>query len=62
MLALYPLLGFLSVPSFLPFMLVTLDCPFLTVRSGHRFLQSFFVSEIEYDIDDGSLVLKSPWF
>ena len=59
---LYPLSGFLSVPSFSPSALVTLDFLSLTVQSGHRFLQSFFVSEIEYGIDDGSLVLESLWF
>ena len=42
--------------------LVTLDCPSLTVRSGYRFLQSFFLSEIECHIDDKSLVLESLWF
>ena len=60
--ALYPLLGFLSVPSFLTSALVTLDFPSLIIQFGHQFLQSFFVSEIEYDIDDGSLVLESLWF
>ena len=58
-LAFYPLSGFLSVPSFSSSTLVTLDFISLIVQSEHRFLQSFFVSEIEYSIDDGSLVLKS---
>ena len=62
MLAVYPLLGFLSVPLFQSSALVTLDFLSLTVQFGRRFLQSFFVSEIEYDINDGSLVLESPWF
>ena len=60
--ALYPLSGFLLVSSFLPFVLVTLDCPFLIVRSRRRFLQPFFLSEIKYDIDNKSLVLENPWF
>ena len=62
MLALYLLSEFLSVPSFSTSALVTLDFPSLTIQSGHCFLQSFFVFEIEYGIDDGSLVLESPWF
>ena len=41
-------------------MLMTLDFLSLTVQSGHRFIQSFFMFEIEYDIDDGSLVLENP--
>ena len=60
MLVLYLLSGFLLVPSFSTSMLVTLDFLFLIVQSEHRFLQSFFISEIEYDIDDESLVLESP--
>ena len=60
--AFYPLLGFLLVPSFQSSTLVTLDFFSLTVQSKHRFLQSFFMSEIEYGIDDGSLVLESLWF
>ena len=60
--ALYLLSGFLSVLSFLSSALVTLDFLSLTVQYGHRFLQSFFMSEIEFDNDDESLVLESPWF
>ena len=60
MLAFYLLLGFLSVPSFLTFVLMTLDFLSLTFRFRHRFFQSFFVSEIGYGIDDRSLVLESP--
>ena len=60
--ALYLLSEFLLVPSFLPSALTILNFPSLTVQSEHRFLQSFFVSEIEYGIDDGSLVLGSLWF
>ena len=60
--ALYLLSGFLLIPSFSTFAFVTLDFLSLTVQSGHRFLQSFFVSESEFDIDDGSLVLESLWF
>ena len=55
----YLLSGFLSVPSFPTSALVTLDFLSLTFQFGHCFLQSFFVFEIEYDIDDGSLVLES---
>ena len=62
MLALYLLSGFLLVPSFSTSALMILDFLSLAIQSGHRFLQSFFVYEIEYGIDDGSLVLKSPWF
>ena len=58
----YLLSGFLSVPSFPTFTLVTLDFLSLTVQFGRRFLQSFFVFENEYSIDDGSLILESPWF
>ena len=61
MLVPYLLSRFLLIPSFLTFVLMTLDFISLTVQSGHRFLQSFFMSEIEYDIDDGSLVLENPW-
>ena len=60
--AFYPLLGFLLVPSFQSSTLVTLDFFSLTVQSGHHFLQSFFMTEIEYGIDDGSLVLEGPSF
>ena len=60
--ALYLLSGFLSVPSFSTSTLMTLDFPSLTVQSGHHFLQSFFMSEIEYDNEDESLVLESLWF
>ena len=59
---LYLLSGFLLIPSFSTSTLVTLDFLSLTVQSRHRFFQSFFVSEIEYDIDDRSLVLESLWF
>ena len=62
MLAFYPLSGFLLVPSSPTSALVTLDFLSLIVQSGHHFLQSFFVSEIEYGIDGGSLVLESLWF
>ena len=62
MLALYPLSRFLLVPSFSISALVTLDFLSLIVQSGHHFLQPFFMSEIEHGIDDGSLVLESPWF
>ena len=62
MLTLYLLSGFLLVPSFSTSTLATLDFLSLTVQFEHRFLQSFFVSEIEYGIDDRSLVLDSPWF
>ena len=58
----YLLSEFLLIPSFSTSALVTLDFLSLTVKSRHRFLQSFFVYEIEYDIDDESLVLESPWF
>ena len=58
----YLLSEFLLIPSFPTSALVTLDFLFLTIQSGHRFLQSFFVFEIEYDIDEGSLVLESLWF
>ena len=61
MSAIYLLSRFLLVPSFSTSALVTLDFLSLDVRSGHHFLQSF-VFEIEYGIDDGSLVLESPWF
>ena len=60
--ALYLLLEFLLVPSFSTSHIVTLDFPSLIVQFGHHFFQSFFVFEIEYDIDDESLVLESPWF
>ena len=60
MLVLYLLSGFLLVPSFSTSMLVTLDFLSLIVQSGHHFLQPFFVPEIEYGIDDDSLVLESP--
>ena len=56
---LYLLLGFLSVPSFSAFALMTLNLPFLTVRSGHRFLLSFSLFVDECGIDDESLVLES---
>ena len=58
--ALCLLSGSLSVSSFLTSALVTLDFLSLTIQSGHRFLQSFFMSEIEYGIDNRSLVLESP--
>ena len=58
----YLLSEFLLIPSFSTSALVTLDFLSLTVKSRHHFLQSFFVYEIEYDIDDESLVLESPWF
>ena len=53
---------FLLVPSFLPSVLMTLDFPSLTVRSGHRFLPSFSLFVDECGIDDESLVLESLWF
>ena len=58
--ALYLLLGFLLIPSFLTSVLETLDFLFLIVQSGHHSLQPFFAPGIEYGIDVGSLVLKSP--
>ena len=60
MLVLYLLLGFLLVPSFPTSVLVTPDFLSLVVQSEHHFLQPFFVPEIEYGIDDGSLVLEGP--
>ena len=62
MLVPYLLSDFLLIISFLTSALVTLDFLSLIVQSGHRFLQSFFMSEIEYNIDDESFVLESPWF
>ena len=55
-------LKFLTIPSSPPFALSGLGGLFLTVQSEHRFLQSFFVFEIEFDIDNESLVLESLWF
>ena len=60
--ALYLLLGFLLVPSFLTSALMTLNFLSLIVQFGHRFLQSSFVSEIDYSVGGGSLVLESLWF
>ena len=60
MLVPYLLSGFLLVPSFPTSVLVTLDFLSLIVQSGHHFLQPFFALEIEYGIDDGSLVLEGP--
>ena len=60
--ALYLLLGFLSIPSFLTSLFGTLDFHSLIVQSGHHSFQPFFTPDIEYGIDDGSLVLRSPWF
>ena len=57
--ALYLLSGFLLIPSFPTSTLVTLDFLSLIVQFGHHFIQPFFVPEIEYDIDDESLVLES---
>ena len=62
MLVPYLLSGFLLVPSFSTSVLVTLDSFSLIVQSGHHSFQLFFAPEIEYDIDDVSLVLESPWF
>ena len=59
-LAFYLLSGFLLIPSFPTSVLVALNFLSLTIQSRHRFLQSFFVFEIEFDIDDESLVLESP--
>ena len=60
--ALYLLSGFLLIPSFLTSVLRTLDFLSLIVQFGHHSLQPFFAPEIKYGIDDGSLVLESPWF
>ena len=60
--ALYLLSGFILIPSFLTSVLETLDFLSLIVQSGHHSLQPFFALEIKYGIDDGSLVLESPWF
>ena len=60
MLVPYLLSGFLLVPSFLTYVLVTPDFLSVVVQFGYHFLQPFFAPEIEYDIDDGSLVLESP--
>ena len=60
--ALYLLSGFLLIPSFLTSVPGTLDFLSLIVQSGHHSLQPFFAPEIEYGIDNGSLVLESPWF
>ena len=50
----------LLIPSFLTFMPETLDFLSPIVQSGHHSLQQFFALGIEYGIDFGSLVLKSP--
>ena len=52
----YLLSRFLLIPSFSTSTLVTLDFFSLIVQSEHHFLQPFFAPEIEYDIDDGSLI------
>ena len=58
----YPLPGFSASPSFQPFAPIGLGLPFPNALSWHCFLQPFFLSGIEYSIDDESLVLGSPWF
>ena len=55
----YLLSVFLLVPSFSTFVLVTLDFLSLIVQSEYHFLKPVFVPEIEYGIDDESLVLES---
>ena len=52
----------LLIPSFSTSALGTFNFLFPIVQSGHHSLQPFFAPEIEYDIDDRSLVLESPWF
>ena len=52
----------LSFPSFHISVLVFLDATFLTVQIWSHPLRPFFALEIEYGIDDRSLVLESPLF
>ena len=62
MLVFYLLSGFLLIPSFSTSALGTFNFLSPIVQSWHHSLQPFFAPEIEYDIDDVSLVLESPWF
>ena len=57
---LYLLSGFLLILSFLTSVLGIFDFLSLIIQSGHHSLQPFFTPEIEYGIDDESLVLESP--
>ena len=50
----------LLIPSFLTSVPRTLDFLSPIVQSEHHSLQPFFALEIEYGIDDESLVLESP--
>ena len=50
----------LLIPSFLTFVLETLDFLSPIVQSEHYSLQSFFAFGIEYGINEESLVLMSP--
>ena len=52
----------LSVPSFPPSVLGTLDFLSLIFQSEHQSLQPFFELGIRYGIDDGSLVFEGPLF
>ena len=52
----------LLIPSFLTSAPGTLDFLSPIIQSGHQSLQPFFASEIEYGINDGSLVLEGPLF
>ena len=58
----YLLSRFLLIPSFSTSALGTLDFLSPIVQFEYHSLQPFFALEIEYDIDDVSLVLESPWF
>ena len=62
MLVPYLLSRSLLIPSFLTSVPGTLDFLSPIIQSGHQSLQPFFASEIEYGINDGSLVLESPLF
>ena len=58
----YLLLKSLSVPSFLPSALETLDLLSLIFQSEHQSLQPFSALGIGYGIDDRSLILEGPLF
>ena len=59
---LYPLLVFLTFPSFSPFALVGLGWPFLTALFWHHFLQSFSLFVDECDIEGRLFVCGLPLF